>query len=110
MNDQSKTISVVSYITIIGWIIALIMRQNESPKSELARFHLRQSLGIHLLSFALSIAQLLLNAMYLGFMGNLLTIAVFVLWLLGLLAAIQGDFKRIPFIGQWCEDNFNFIT
>ncbi len=109
MNDQSRTISVVSYITIIGWIIALIMRQTERPQSELSRFHLRQSLGINLIFFTLSIVQFILSILYLGFLGHILGMIAFILWLTGLIAAIQGQFRKIPFIGQWFEDNFDFI-
>lgn len=109
MNNQSKTVAIVSYITIIGWIIALIMRQSENPKSEFSRFHLRQSLGINLIAFALSIVQFILSILFLGFIGKILGIIVFILWLVGLINAIQGDFKGIPFIGKWFEENFDFV-
>lgn len=109
MNDQSRTIAIVSYITLLGWIIALIMRQSERPQSEIARFHLRQALGINLIAFALSSIQYFLSVLYLGFFGGILGFAVFILWLMGLLAAIQGRFRYIPFVGRWFEETFNFI-
>ena len=47
---KPKTIAIVAYLTIIGWIIALVMNNNN--KSEFASFHIRQSLGIILLGVA----------------------------------------------------------
>ncbi|MCU4175776.1 DUF4870 domain-containing protein [Carboxylicivirga sp. N1Y90] len=109
MNEQSRTIAIVSYVTIIGWIIALIMRQSEKPQSELSRFHLRQALGINLIGFALSIVHYVLTFVYLGFIGNILGFVLFILWLIGLIGAIQGQFRYVPFLGRWFEENFDFV-
>ncbi|WP_430814546.1 hypothetical protein [Carboxylicivirga sp. RSCT41] len=109
MQDQSRLISTVSYITIVGWIIALILRQNENPKSELSLFHIRQSFGLMVLSFAASIAQVILAGISLGLIGKVIWICVFALWLIGLIGAIQGRFSKVPFIGDWIQDNMRFI-
>ncbi|MBK3517894.1 hypothetical protein [Carboxylicivirga marina] len=110
MQDQSRLISTVSYITIIGWIIALILRQNENPKSELGLFHLRQSFGIMVLSFVASFAKIILTTISLGFIGNIVGICVFALWLIGLIGAIQGKFSKVPFIGDWIQENMRFVS
>ena len=52
-TDNGKTIAIISYITLIGWIIALIMHNNN--KTELGAYHIRQMLGIMLLGSLLSI-------------------------------------------------------
>lgn len=109
MNDQSRTVAIVSYITIIGWIVALIMRQNEYPKSEFSRYHLRQSFGVQLILFASSMVRFVFAFLHLGFIGNFVWIIGAIIWLIGLINAIQGDFKGIPFIGDWFEENFDFI-
>ena len=50
MNNLSvqdgKTIAIISYITIIGTLIAFIMNQNKH--NYFASFHIRQALGIFL--------------------------------------------------------------
>ena len=43
-TDNGKTVAIIAYITLIGWIIALIM--NNGNKTALGSFHVRQSLGI----------------------------------------------------------------
>ena len=50
-DDQSKVVAIVSYITIIGWIIALIL--NQSKKTELGSFHVRQALLLWICWFIL---------------------------------------------------------
>ncbi|TRX72338.1 hypothetical protein [Carboxylicivirga sp. M1479] len=110
MQDQSRLISSISYITIIGWVIALILRQNENPKSELGLFHLRQSFGIMILSFLASITKIILTFISLGFIGNIIGICVFILWLIGLVGAIQGRFLKVPFIGVWIQENMRFVA
>ncbi len=110
MNDQSRLIATVSYITLVGWIIALILRQNETPKSELGLFHLRQSFGVMILMFLASALSLILSPISLGFIANIVGLIVFICWLIGLVGAIQSRFIKIPFIGSWMQENFNFIN
>ena len=42
--NKGKNIAIISYLTLIGTIIAILM--NNEDKSEFARFHIRQALGI----------------------------------------------------------------
>jgi len=109
MNDQSRLISTVSYITLLGWIIALILRQNENPKSELALFHLRQAFGLMVLSFVVSLIKITFSAISLGFIGNLIGFAFIILWFIGIIGAIQSRFTKVPFIGSWMQENLKFI-
>lgn len=45
MIMNAKTIAIVSYITIIGWLIAYFQHKNSKKKSALASSHAIQSLG-----------------------------------------------------------------
>ncbi len=42
--DSGKTVAIIAHITIIGWIIALIM--NNQNKTEFGSYYIRQTLGI----------------------------------------------------------------
>jgi len=59
MNNQSvqdgKTMAIISYITIIGTLIAFIMNQNKH--NYFTSFHIRQALGIFLLGVVVSFIQ-----------------------------------------------------
>jgi uncharacterized membrane protein len=109
--DQ-KTISWVSYITIVGWIIALISYNSSPDKSSLARFHLRQSFGIFATAFALyiSIFILIFIVPFIFFLYPFIGIAVFIFWILGLIAAINGEEKPVPLLGDFYQKTFTFIN
>ena len=91
-TDQGKLIAILSYGTLLGWIIALLLHQQHP--SGLGIFHLRQTLGLYL-------STLLLG--WLPFVGWLLLIALSVLWVLGLVAAIQGQREAVPVVGGWYQ-------
>ncbi|MCF7865897.1 hypothetical protein K9L67_04085 [Candidatus Woesearchaeota archaeon] len=94
-KEDGKVIAIISYVYWLGWLIALIMNQNK--KNSFASFHLRQSL---LLMIAITIM------MWIPFIGDVLSIILFVLWVFGLVYAIQGKEKEIPVIGPLAQDWF----
>jgi len=96
-GTDPKVVAIVSYITIIGWIIALVLN---NPKSEFASFHIRQVLGIFLLGIVLSIIPVV----------NLIAWVIpLVLWILGLISAIQGEKKLVPVVGAYFQDWFKSL-
>ncbi|MGM5482234.1 MAG: DUF4870 domain-containing protein [Nanobdellota archaeon] len=100
MADSGKghMIAVVSYITIIGWIIALVMNQNE--KTSLGSYHLRQAIMIMLTGLVLS---------FIPIIGWLLNIVVFVFWIMGLVYAIQAKEKSVPLLGDLAQKWFHML-
>lgn len=102
-NSNEKTIGIISYLTLIGWIIALVM--NSSTRSEYASFHIRQMLGLMLLSFLASIAV----RFGLGMMSSIVSIFVLVLWAVGFIGAIQGEKRPVPLLGEQFQEWFKGI-
>ena len=82
--DQ-KTTSIVAYITWIGLIIAFCAGDKEG-----AKFHLNQALVIFLFSL-LSIIPCI---------GWIWGIFMLVCWIMGLIAAINQEEKKVPLIGE----------
>lgn len=109
--DQ-KTISWVSYITLIGWIIALVSYNSSNDRSTLARFHLRQSFGIFATGIALYIAvfMMLFIMPFFFFIYPFIGIALFIFWILGLIAAVNGEEKPVPLLGAFYQKTFTFIS
>jgi uncharacterized membrane protein len=105
--DQ-KTIAWVSYLTLIGWIIALVSYNNSPDKSSLARFHIRQSLGLMLTALAISFLSVLLGMV--GMLFNLLNLGVLVLWIIGLVAATNREEKPVPLVGDFYQRTLTFIN
>ena len=109
--DQ-KMIAWVSYLTIIGWIIAFVSYNNAPDKSSLAKFHLRQSFGIIATAIALYIATMMMIFVtpFFFFIYPLVGIALFVFWILGLIAAVNGEEKPVPLLGDFYQKTFSFIN
>ena len=109
--DQ-KTISWVSYLTIVGWIIALVTYSNSPDKSSLARFHLRQSFGIMATGIALYIALFILIfiAPFIIILYPFIWIAMLIFLILGLIAAVNGEEKPVPLLGDFFQKTFTFIN
>lgn len=104
---DGKTMAIISYITIIGWVISYIQYGNN--KSQLAAFHIRQSLFLMLCAFVVCIAQMLFVFIpYLGWIIsislNLFLVGFLVLWIIGLINAINGEQKPLPIIGNKAQD------
>jgi uncharacterized membrane protein len=95
---DGRTKAIVAHITIVGWIIALIINNND--KDEFASFYIRQLLGIYLAGFILAIIP---------FIGWILSVVVFIFWILSLLGAIQNEIKEIPVAGSLFQDWFRAL-
>ncbi|RXK60708.1 DUF4870 domain-containing protein [Lacibacter luteus] len=108
---DSKTISWVSYLTIIGWIVAYVNYTNSNPKQQLATFHLRQSFGLVASSLALYLLfwTLVFAVPMLSFLITILWLVLVVLWVLGFIAALNGEEKPLPVAGAYFQQWFTFI-
>jgi uncharacterized membrane protein len=116
-TDNGKTTGIVSYLTIIGWLIAYF-GMHQSNKTSLGSYQLRQTLLLHIVSLGVSIIlSFILGAMFIS-MGTLsiwylfvlvqwvVRIGLFILWLLGFLGAVNGEEKPIPIIGPMAQKMF----
>jgi uncharacterized membrane protein len=100
---EDRTVAILTYVTIIGFIIAIVM--HSSKKTALGTYHLRQGLGLFV-----SAVVLWLGCMVIAFvpvvnlvmflLGPLVCIGLFVLWLMGLIAAVNGQQKPMPVVGE----------
>lgn len=104
---DNKTLSVVSYITIIGWLISFISGKEKADN--FLRYHLKQSLGVGILSIILpTILGILISVTHIGLLG-IINVLPLVLMIIGAINASNGVEKPLPFIGKMAEDQFSFI-
>ncbi len=85
MGMDTKTTSIVAYLTWIGLIIAILAGDKEG-----AKFHVNQALVIWLFSLISLIPCI----------GWIWAIFIFVCWIIGLIAAINQEEKEVPLIGK----------
>lgn len=95
-----KTIGIVAYITLIGWIVALIWN---NPKSEQASFHVRQALGLMLMMAATNFVKAVPMG---GMLSRGLMLGTLVLWVIAFIGSLQGEQKPVPVVGEYFQQWF----
>jgi len=95
--NEGKTLAAISYITLIGLLIAFIM--NNDKKNKFIKFHIGQSLRVWILGIALHfLAMIFVMITGMGFLGYLGWVA-WILAVLGIINALNGKAEPLPFIG-----------
>jgi len=99
-STEDKTVAILSYLTIIGFVIALVLHNGR--KTRLGAFHLRQSLGLIIASIVLiPVGMILAFIPVLGWLADIaLWLGLLAFWLIGLLSAINGTEKPVPVLGE----------
>lgn len=103
-TEQGKTNAIISYLTIIGCIIAIVM--NSEHKNPFASFHIRQALGLQLLFFALGYpvgtfdSWMVTSAFYIFF---------FILWIYGFIGSVSGKMNEVPLVGPLFQKIFKSL-
>ncbi|MGJ1432455.1 DUF4870 domain-containing protein [Sphingobacterium spiritivorum] len=104
-----KTTAIISYITIIGWLIAYFQYKDKT-KDAFVNYHLKQSLGISIISILLG---LVLNIVVIAVPAlAVLTYAnifILILWILGIVNASKEEMKPVPVVGSIFEQKFSFL-
>ena len=103
--QDGKMIAIISYITVIGTLIAFIMNQNKH--NYFAAFHIRQAIGIFTVGLLVNFISRYTN---IDFLDTILGIGVFVLWIIGLIGAIKGEEKVVPLLGVQFQEWFRNIS
>lgn len=100
-SSNGVLIAVISYLSLIGWIIAFILHQND--KTEIGIYHIRQALGINILGVVGWVI------FWIPILGWLAAIFLFVIWIMGLISAAQGEARPVPLFGNLFQDLFKGI-
>ena len=107
-KENEQIASILSYF-IVGIIWFFV--DNNLKKNKKVKFHVKQALNLIVVSVILGIIFSLVNVLTFGllyFLYVLVRIALFVLWFVGLVNAINLKQKEIPFIGHFAEMYLTF--
>ena len=114
IKDAGKVASILSYFTIIGWLVAYFgLHQNK--KTTLGSYQLRQTLLLHIVYMIVILGlPFLLDSIWtsdgifsLSYFIKLLVFAFFLLWIIGLIGAINSEKKPIPLLGERAQNLFS---
>jgi uncharacterized membrane protein len=105
-----KTISIISYLTIIGWVISFVVYHN-GGRSSFAQYHLKQSFGLGIFGAILAIVFIPIIPIdpLISTIFAILSFVILVVLLFGIINALNQKRKPIPLIGAMFVDRFNFI-
>ena len=91
---DKKVTDIIAYLTWVGLVIAFVAGDREASK-----FHLNQSLVIWLASTLCGFVAVI------PVLGTLVSIVggifCFICWFIGIIGALQGTEKPVPFLGQF---------
>ena len=96
--DNGKVVAIIAHLTIIGWVIALIM--NSQNRTEFGSFYIRQTLGIWLLTFVLSIIPIV---------GCFAAVIGIVLIIMSLINAASNKMDPTVVVGEYFQDWFKSL-
>tara|TARA_Y100000310_G_C20699883_1_gene828722 strand:- start:90 stop:509 length:420 start_codon:yes stop_codon:yes gene_type:complete len=108
MSDvkNGKAPAVLSYflVGILWWLL-----DDKLKKNAFVKFHVKQALVLLIASVAVSVAGwVLIFIPVIGWISfAVLIIGIFILWLMGILKAVNGKTEEIPLIGSFAK-NFKF--
>ena len=101
MVMDKKTTGIISYLSIIGWLIAYLAGDKEG-----AKFHLNQSLVLAIAEIALNILKAILGSIIPWPVKVVFSIVIWaanvlllVLAILGIVSAAKEEDKPLPLIG-----------
>ncbi len=111
---EDTTVALLSYLTIIGFVVAIVL--HSSKKTALGAFHLRQTLGLFITALVIWIPCMIISMipvvnLVMFILGPAVMVGLFVLWIMGFIAAINGQQKLMPVVGEyyqkWFANAFN---
>ncbi|MFS4466633.1 YtxH domain-containing protein [Maribacter sp. 2210JD10-5] len=96
--DNGKMVAIIAHLTFIGWIVAIIMNNNN--KTALGSYYIRQTLGIFILAFLLGLIPVI---------GCFAAIIAVVLLVMSFINAINEKMVPTPVVGQYFQDWFKSL-
>jgi len=78
------------FLTVIGFLIAVLTKKND----KYVMFYANQGLVLFLAFVVCSIL------FWIPFVGQVLWLLVFILWIIGIVYSLSGEMKKIPVIGD----------
>ena len=115
-TDNGKTAGIISYFTIIGWLIAYFAF-HQNNKTSLGSYQLRQTLLFHIVYVVIRWGlRIFLGVIWLStglfswyYLIKIVDLAFFVIWIIGFIGAVQGEKREIPLLGDKAQNIFSTI-
>ena len=103
-TKSGKTSAIISYILIVGPLIALSM--NSDAKSQYAAFHIRQGLGLTLSFIILGVSISYFENIYIA---ASMWIFISLIAMYGIVSAANGSTRPLPILGTLFQKIFKSL-
>lgn len=105
----SNVAAAVSYITIIPAVIFLVLEPYR--RDPFVRFHAWQSIFFFIIAFIINLIMRLVPFPVIGgYVWDVVALALFIVWLIAIIKAFQGQKWGIPGIGPYSERQASRVT
>lgn len=112
-ESEGKTAGIISYMTIIGWLIAYFA-MHKDKKTAIGSYQLRQTLLLHIVyivlgwggSIVFGALAISTGIFAIAYLTWIISLAMLIFWIIGLIGAINGEKKPIPLIGEKAQTMF----
>jgi uncharacterized membrane protein len=98
-STKNTTMAAIAYVL---FFIPLLTDSKDDP---FVKFHVKQSLVLLILSIFTSILS---GIPYIGIIGWVLGLGIFVLWVIGIMNALNGSMTPVPLVGKYAEEYLKF--
>lgn len=95
MNRHTRILSVVSYITWIGWLVAFILRDHNDP---VTHQHINQALNLNIIGVLVSTGYRIGGII--SYISGIIAILCLILTVMGIVRALQMSAKPLPIVGN----------
>lgn len=111
MSTPSPSSTKNTSMAAIAYVLFFVPLLTDAKDDPFVKFHVKQGLLLLIIGIALSFLNvaILYRIPFIGWLISfLLGIGLFVLWLLGLMNALNGKQEPVPVVGQYAEQFFKF--
>ncbi len=111
MSTPSPSSTKNTSMAAIAYVLFFVPLLTDAKDDSFVKFHVKQGLLLLIIGIAISFLNvaILYRIPFIGWLISfLLGIGLFVLWLLGLMNALNGKQEPVPLVGQYAEQYLKF--
>ena len=107
MSNNTPTPSSTKNTTMaaIAYLLFFVPLLTDAKDDPFVKFHVKQGLLLLILGIFTSIIG---SIPIIGLIGWLLGLGIFVLWVIGIMNALNGNMTPVPLVGQYAEEYLKF--
>ncbi len=110
MSEPTPSSSKNTSMAAVAYFLFFVPLLTDAKDDPFVKYHVKQGLLLLILGIIVSIFNSIIGRIpFIGWIVSfVLGVGMFVLWLLGLMNALNGKQEPVPVVGQYAEEFFKF--